>query len=100
MPDNNSRNTIIFLVCAVALFVVYQTLVLDPAAKRRQAELARQAPAAGQALSTPGMPAAPAVPAAVTREAAIAASPRVRIATPALSGSLSLKGARIDDLYL
>ena len=31
MPDNNRRNTIIFLVCAVALFVVYQTLVLDPA---------------------------------------------------------------------
>jgi YidC/Oxa1 family membrane protein insertase len=99
MPDNNSRNTLIFLVCAVALFVVYQMLVIEPASRRRQAELARQAPAAA-ALATPGMPASPVVPQAVTREAAIAASPRVRIATPALTGSLSLKGARIDDLYL
>jgi YidC/Oxa1 family membrane protein insertase len=100
MPDNNSRNTIIFLVCAVALFVLYQVLVLDPAAKRRQAEIASQQPAASAALGAPGMPGVAAAPVEVTRESAITASPRVPIATPALSGSLSLKGARIDDLYL
>jgi len=37
---------------------------------------------------------------AMTRDAALAASPRVRIETPSLSGSISLKGARIDDLSL
>ncbi|MCB1366623.1 MAG: membrane protein insertase YidC, partial [Rhodobacteraceae bacterium] len=35
-----------------------------------------------------------------TREAALAKTERVRIETPALSGSLSLKGGRIDDLAL
>ncbi|HEY1363430.1 MAG TPA: membrane protein insertase YidC [Xanthobacteraceae bacterium] len=37
---------------------------------------------------------------ALSREAALAASPRVRIDTPTLTGSISLKGARIDDLSL
>ncbi len=101
MQPENHRNTIIFVVCAVILFIGYQMLVLEPAAKRREAEIARQAPPAatlapGQA---PGLN-APAVPVAVTRQAAVAASPRVPIATPSLSGSLSLRGGRIDDLYL
>ncbi|MGC2775550.1 MAG: membrane protein insertase YidC, partial [Bradyrhizobium sp.] len=34
------------------------------------------------------------------REAAIAASPRVKIDTPRLTGSIALKGARIDDIAL
>jgi YidC/Oxa1 family membrane protein insertase len=36
----------------------------------------------------------------LTREAALAASPRVRIETPSVAGSIALKGARIDDLAL
>jgi YidC/Oxa1 family membrane protein insertase len=36
----------------------------------------------------------------MTRDDALAASPRVRIETPSLSGSISLKGGRIDDLSL
>ena len=36
----------------------------------------------------------------VSREAAIAASPRIKIDTPRLIGSIALKGARIDDLSL
>jgi YidC/Oxa1 family membrane protein insertase len=96
--DDNSRNTIIFIVAAVILFIVYQTFVLDPAQKRRQAELARQAPQA--AAVAQGRAPTPQVPQAVTRQAAVAASPRVPVATPSLSGSVSLRGARIDDLYL
>jgi len=101
MQDNNNRNTIVFVVCAALLLIAYQVFVIEPQAKRRQAEIAAQRPAAAAAQAPGGLAAAP--PAGlqvVPREAALAASPRVRIATPALSGSLALKGARIDDLFL
>ena len=39
-------------------------------------------------------------PAAATRDAALAASQRVKIDTPSLSGSINLTGGRIDDLRL
>ena len=48
MQAENSRNTIIFLVCALGLFIIYQMFVLEPAAKRRQAEAQQAAAAAGQ----------------------------------------------------
>jgi YidC/Oxa1 family membrane protein insertase len=96
MRDDNSRNTIIFFVAAALLLLVYQVFVIDPQTKRQAEERARQAPAAAASQQA----AAPSVPQAVTRAAAVAASPRVQIATPSLKGSLSLKGARIDDLYL
>src|SRR5258707_147469 len=50
---------------------------------------------APQASTQPGTVAQP-----MSREAALALSPRVRIETPSLSGSISLKGGRIDDLSL
>ena len=36
----------------------------------------------------------------ISREAALEASPRIRIESPRISGSIALKGARIDDLAL
>jgi YidC/Oxa1 family membrane protein insertase len=45
-------------------------------------------------------PAADTVAAVVQRQAALAAAPRVAIDTPRLKGSLSLRGAMIDDLVL
>ena len=47
-----------------------------------------------------GAPAAATPEAALTREAALATSPRIRIDTPALKGSIALKGGRIDDVAL
>src|SRR6185436_11632804 len=56
-------------------------------------------PGAAPSATTPaGQPGA-AQP-VVSRDAAIAASPRVKIETPRLSSSIALKGARIDDLSL
>lgn len=97
MRDDNTRNTIIFFVCAALLLMVYQFFVIAPQDKARQDAAA--VVAAAQPTPTPGL-AAPQAPQAMTREAAIGASPRVPIATPALKGSLSLRGAQIDDLYL
>ena len=48
MQDDSSRNTIIFLVCALALFIVYQVFVTGPAEKKHQAELAHQKAVAAQ----------------------------------------------------
>ncbi len=99
MQDESNRNTIIFLVCAVALFFVYQTFVMGPADQRRQAELKAKQAQVAAVVAVPGAPSLTAPP-AVTRAAALAASPRVPIATPALKGSISLRGAPLDDLFL
>ena len=96
MPDQTNRNTLIFVVCAFLILMIYQFAVIEPANKKR-AEAARQQAPAGATLAKPG--AALAAP-VVTREAAVAAAPRVPIATPSVKGSLSLRGARIDDLFL
>src|SRR5207253_1106929 len=46
-------------------------------------------------------PAGPATPKQIQSvSAALSSSPRVRITTPSLSGSINLKGAQIDDLVL
>jgi len=104
MQENNNRNTIIFVISAVLILIAYQFFVLDPAAKKRNAEAARQKAAAveTQAAAPKGGVAPQGAPGTVVvpRQQAAAASPRVPVATPALSGSVSLRGARIDDLFL
>ena len=106
MPDkSNTRNTIIFVVLSLVLLGVYQFLVIAPrqqadqlAEAKRKAAAAVSAPAV-QAGAAPGVPGA--VPTSfVPRVAAVAASPRLPIKTPALSGSVALKGGRLDDLFL
>jgi YidC/Oxa1 family membrane protein insertase len=97
MQNESTRNTIIFVVSAVIILILYQTFVMGPAAKRREAEMARR-PTAEQTV--PGAPATTAAPQSLSRDQALAASPRVRIDTPALAGSISLRGGRIDDLVL
>ncbi|MFD3263902.1 membrane protein insertase YidC [Phenylobacterium ferrooxidans] len=102
MQDNSNRNTIIFVVSAMALLLAYQFLVMGPRTKAREAELARNPPAASAQVQAQNLTKAPptAAETLVSRQTAAAASPRVRIETPALSGSVSLRGARLDDLYL
>jgi YidC/Oxa1 family membrane protein insertase len=57
--------------------------------------------AGGPAAPVPGTtPTTPAATTVETREAALARSPRVSIATPSLSGSINLRGGRIDDVVL
>jgi YidC/Oxa1 family membrane protein insertase len=119
MTDN--RNTILAVILSGLVLIGWQYFFNIPqmekqrAAEHAQSQLAKSAsstaPAAnpaGTATSTPPAApgAAPAVnqPAAATtvvsRDAAIAASPRIKIETPRLNGSIALKGARIDDLSL
>jgi YidC/Oxa1 family membrane protein insertase len=97
MDNDSSRNTIIFVLCAMAILVIYQVFVLGPEAKKAQLQRAQAAAVAqhnAPAAPNPGaigvLPPAPQV----------AASPEVAIDTPSLSGKLNLRGARIDELYL
>ena len=64
------------------------------ARSRRQRR--RRAPQGAVPAGVPGTDGA----AAATREAALAATQRVKIDTPSLSGSINLTGGRIDDVRL
>src|SRR6185436_11050267 len=56
-------------------------------------------PQAGTAPST-ATPATPASSVVMSRDAAISATPRIKIDSPKITGTISLKGARIDDVAL
>lgn len=100
MPENSNRNMFAFMILAVLILIGYEFFVLQPQAKRERAAAAEQAKLA-PAGAVPGTaPGAAAAPVRITRDQAVAGTPRVAIETPTLSGSISLKGARFDDLYL
>ncbi|QWG23098.1 membrane protein insertase YidC [Bradyrhizobium sediminis] len=116
MTDN--RNTILAVILSGLVLIGWQYFYNVPQmekqrAQQAQSELAKPAPQAGTPATpstTPqaGTPSATApaasqpasAPLVVTREVAINANPRIKIETPRVSGSISLKGARIDDLAL
>src|SRR6266446_8362277 len=116
MTDN--RNTILAVILSGLVLIGWQYFFNIPqmekqrAAQQAQSEMVKPAPQATPGTTTPQTGAAPApsanAPAAnqpasaapVSRDTAIASTPRVKIDTPRLSGSISLKGARIDDLSL
>ncbi|GGD96796.1 membrane protein insertase YidC [Aureimonas endophytica] len=120
----NNRNFLIAMALSIAVLLGWQFLVVKPRtdAQRAAQEAAAttSAPASGAqgSLQTPQTPAgtpqasAPlpagresAVPSngatgGQAREAALARDPRVAIDTPTVSGSINLRGARLDDLRL
>ena len=94
------RNLLLFAMLAVAILFGWPYLAgkLFP-----QANPAPVAVRGGKTIALPNPAADPAAdgPAAARdRRVVLAESPRVRIATPRLAGSINLKGARIDDLVL
>jgi YidC/Oxa1 family membrane protein insertase len=101
---SNTRNLILFMVCAMGLLLLYDMFVLQPQGRERReaAELAEQAtPPADTAPDATGVDFEVDRPAAgLTRESALARFERIEIRTPALSGTLALTGARLDDLQL
>jgi YidC/Oxa1 family membrane protein insertase len=101
---SENRNTIIAIVLSALVLIAWQyfynipQMEKDRAAHQAQSELNKSQTEAAPNSPTPVQPAAES--AVVARDAAIASKPRVKISTPRLSGSLSLTGARIDDLLL
>jgi YidC/Oxa1 family membrane protein insertase len=115
----DQKNTILAIVLSALVLIGWQVYFgLPQVEKQKQIQQQQQAqervqPPSGFPAPQTGAPTQPSpgtapqapggtsiAPQTLTREAALAASPRLRIETPSLSGSLSLKGARIDDLSL
>jgi YidC/Oxa1 family membrane protein insertase len=110
---NDTRNMILAIVLSIVVLFGWQYFVAGPAAERaaQQAKLAQQqqqseqaAKKAEEAAVAAGKPAA--APTAAnnktfkTRAEAIAATPRLKIDTPNVTGSINLSGGRLDDLEL
>jgi YidC/Oxa1 family membrane protein insertase len=119
----DQKNTLIAIVLSAIVLIGWQYFVGLPQMQKQKEQAQQQqqtqqtqqtqtpsgTPQAG-APGAPGAPAAPGAPPApgqtvpgqqvYTREAVIAASPRIAVETPRLSGTIALKGARLDDLAL
>ena len=97
-PHDNSRNTILFVVIAGLMLLAYSYFVMQPQAAARRA--AQQA-AAERTTDAPVTAPSPSAAIFTTdRTVALGAGARVPIQTDKLTGSLSLTGARVDDLFL
>ena len=121
---DNQKNMILAIALSGLVLVVWQYFIATPQLEKQRQIAQEQAEKRGQTTppamtpapqpipGAPGVPqppaqqgaAPPAVttapPQAVSRDSIIAGTPRVRINTPTLSGSISLKGGRVDDLSL
>ncbi len=102
MEQEQTRNFIFATVLIIAILIGWEFLVAPhfvkaPAPKPPEATQTTQAPAT--APPTPGPGPAPAA-APRSRHAVLAETPRIPIDTPRLHGSISLVGARLDDLTL
>ena len=92
MHPSDMRNMIIFALASLLLWFAFDHFVLKPQVNAIKAE---------QIATTTGTTAAPNVATPVTpkkREDIIASPDRIMIDTPEITGSISLKGARIDDI--
>lgn len=97
MEQQDQRNMLLALVLCFVLFMVYNLLVLEP----QQRQAAQQRSIAGQTQQKQAALQAPVLkPRQDVISAELAAGQRVAINAPAIDGSISLKGARIDDVSL
>jgi len=97
----DQRNLFIALGLILVILTGYQMFVMGPAEEERRAEQA--AIEAAQAIADPDLPASTLEPAAATtvdRDTALGSNQRVTIDAPSVLGSLSLTGARLDDVRL
>jgi YidC/Oxa1 family membrane protein insertase len=109
----NNKNLILAIVLSLAVLMAWQFLYVRPmqerARQQQEIEATRNPPKPAAGTPAPSAPAGSPAPQTQqpgsgftypTREAAIAATPRVAIDSPAITGSINLKGGRIDDAVL
>jgi YidC/Oxa1 family membrane protein insertase len=98
---NDNRNILLTIVISVGILIGYQFYAdrhrpVPP--PEQTAQPVAQPGGAPSAAQVPG--GAPVAASPQSRDAALAAAPRVKVVTPSLHGSISLTGARLDDLTL
>ena len=109
---SDQQNVVLAIVLSIVVLLGFQFLYVAPQQERlaeqqaAQAELAEEqgdGPTTPAASNAPGMADAvvePAIDITASREDALAAAPRIEVASPHLKGSISLAGGRIDDMTL
>ena len=95
----DNKNFILAIVLSMLIVFGWQYFYAVPIAEKQK----QQQPATQQ--TTQGGTQAPApqgsvLPSLLAREEVLKASPRIKIETPFVSGSINLRGAQIDDLHL
>ena len=99
--DNKNLFLAIGLSSAVLLGWNYFYGVPQMQKQKEAASLAQAtSPVPGAGQTTAAVPGAAPAQVAITREDALAKSPRIKLNAPRLTGSIALKGARIDDISL
>ncbi|MEE8306451.1 MAG: membrane protein insertase YidC, partial [Gammaproteobacteria bacterium] len=126
--DENNRNFIMAIILSIAVLLSWQYFYNGPKTKEREALKQQQAqqekvakpgqaapstapppsvadgappkPSSVPSPLTAGVPSSAPTPLGTGRKAALAKSERLSVETPKLKGSISLNGARIDDLVL
>jgi len=98
------RNLIVAIVISVVILFGFQYLIAPrfskPAPPPEQAQTTTSTGTPSAPGTAPQAPAIVAPPTPVSREETLGKSPRLKIETPRLAGSIDLVGARIDDLTL
>jgi YidC/Oxa1 family membrane protein insertase len=92
MHPQDMRNLILFMVLSVALWMGYEHFIVTPKKEAMQSarvELQKQV-ASGAIKEEKILP----------REDVLTQTQRIKIDNPAVSGTINLKGARLDDLHL
>ena len=101
MIDHNNKNFILAIVLSMAIIFGWQYFYAIPIAEQaRQETTTAQPNSTTTTTTTAQVPGSPTAVTPVTRDQALAATPRLKIDTPELQGSINLTGAQLDDLHL
>ena len=101
MIDHNNKNFILAIVLSMAIIFGWQYFYAIPIAEQARQETTTAQPTTTTTPSTTAqVPGAATAITPITRDQALTTSPRLKIETPELQGSINLTGAQLDDLHL